>query len=72
MVVVNQERAVAESRGRAVDPHLQVEIGESLALLVHGAHGIRHPRVNLARADPAVVNRASLEAPRALQEIGVS
>jgi len=70
--LVNRARAAVVNQARAVDPHLQVEIGENLALLIHGAHGIRHPQVNRARADPAVVNLASQEAPRALQEIGVS
>jgi len=71
--LANRARADQDlvNQGR-VDRVVQVEIGENLALLIHGAHGIRHPQVNRARADPAVVNRASQEAPRALQEIGVS
>jgi len=73
LALANRARADQDlvNQGR-VDRVVQVEIGENLALLIHGAHGIRHPQVNRARADPAVVNLASQEAPRALQEIGVS
>ena len=73
LALANRARADQDlvNQGR-VDRVVQVEIGENLVLLLHGEVGIRHPQVNRARADPAVVNLVSQEAPRALQEIGVS
>lgn len=55
------------SRARAVDP----QVHHLVSQVMTGEVGAQiHPRVNLARADPAVVNLASQEALLALQEIG--